>query len=124
MCWLFWVNPVRRDRWMYARSGWGVFWYSLGLIACVLLLLWNIAEALDVRPEHIISENPDLDGISGGYQTLWNLICQFADPGNMHQSSGKGNWIALVSALAGVVCLSGLLVSSLVSMISHRTQKW
>ena len=41
--WLFWSNPVRRDRWLYARSGWGVFWYSLGLIICVLLAMWNAA---------------------------------------------------------------------------------
>lgn len=124
MSWLFILNPVRRDRWMYARSGWGVLWFSLGLIVLVLLLLWHIAEVRNIRPEHIIAGKPDLNGVGEGFHTLWNLICQFADPGSVSQSSGSGNWIALVSAFAGVVCLSGLLVSSLVSMISHRTRKW
>ena len=55
---------------------------------------------------------------------VWNIISHFADPGNLPNSAGGGRMIALLCALAGILCLSGLVVSSLVSMVSRRTQRW
>ena len=120
----YYVNPVKRDRWLYAKTGWGIFGYSFGLIICILLTIWTIAEFCEITPDQIIATQSDLNGVHQNIHTLWNILCQFADPGNIPHSSQSGNWIALISALAGIVCLSGLLVSSLVSMISHTTHKW
>ena len=118
---LFLANPVKRDRRLYAKSGWGVLWYSAGFIVCVLCTIWWIAQLAGVKSGDLYASP------YGGHtspNTLWEVLCQFADPGNVHESNENGRWIALASALAGVICLSGLLLSSLVNMITHRTQKW
>ncbi len=120
------LNPVKRDRWLHAKSGWGVFWYSLGVIICILCTIWMFAEFFKIQSGEIFSHG---NVVASGKEyksanTLWDVLCQFADPGNIHQSNGNGKWIALASAMAGVICLSGLLLSSLVNLITHRTKKW
>ena len=129
---LFFHNPVQRDRHLYAKSGWGMFWYSLGFVIVVLSVIWAMSCGFNVEADKIYNSKPEnpfqkgdkLFTLIPGIDTLWNVMCQFADPGNINQSVDNGNWIAIISAFAGIICLSGLLVSSLVSMISHRTNKW
>ena len=116
----FLSNPVKRDRWLYAKSGLGVLWYSLGFTICILCTIWFVAQITGVKSGDLFSH----DGEHASANTLWDVMCQFADPGNIHESTNRGRWIALFSALLGVICLSGLLLSSLVNMITHRTQKW
>lgn len=119
---ILWYNPVKRDRLLFVRSGWWFILYALTCIVCILMLIWCIAEMCNVTENQIYVGPSGQD--NGSDTTFWNILCQFVDPGNIHESESKGHWIALMSALAGVVCLSGLLVSTLVNMISHRTQKW
>ena len=54
----------------------------------------------------------------------WSILSQFTDPGNLPSAHGKGRLIALISALLGIIGLSGLLVSSLVNFLSKRAEKW
>lgn len=117
-------NPIKRDRRLYAKSGWGIFLYSLAFTFCILFTIWSTAELFKVEAGDIVADDSNLNGINKNLQTLWTIICQFTDPGNIVQSKENGHWVALTCAITGIVCLSGLLVSSLVNMVSHRSHKW
>lgn len=54
----------------------------------------------------------------------WSILSQFTDPGNLPSAHGDGRIIAFISALLGIIGLSGFLVSSLVNFLSRRAEKW
>ncbi|MBQ7280962.1 MAG: SUMF1/EgtB/PvdO family nonheme iron enzyme [Bacteroidales bacterium] len=114
-------EPVKRDRFLFARSGWGMALYSGVAIVLVVSFICAIANIWVGDSHDIYSE----DDVATKHTLVWNVISQFADPGNLPHSRGFGGTsVALISAFAGILCLSGLVVSSLVSMISRRTQQW
>ena len=117
-------KPIERDRFLFARSGWGMALYSAVTVVIVVSFICALATIWVVDSHDIY--NKDEGGSSFPTNILpWYVISQFADPGNLPQSNGvEGSLIALISAFAGILCLSGLAVSSLVSMISRRTQQW
>ena len=124
----FWKErPVERDRYLFAHSGWGMAVYSSGAIFLVVFVLMTWANVMTANtifgPDGVLrSDYPKDFGI---IKRSWDVISQFADPGNIHSSTNlQGNIIALICALAGILCLSGLAVSALVSMIARRTQQW
>lgn len=119
---LFLRRPVERDRFLFANHGWSMALYSFFIIADLLCFIYTIAVILGISPDQVYSNVGEEEEHSG--QLLWNIICQFADPGNLPQSLKKGTLIALISAMAGIMCLSGLILSSLVNWISLRAQKW
>lgn len=112
------VFPIRRDRLLFAGKGRWMFWFSVFITIGVVGLLSLIARAVDADTI-LSSQQQGADG-----KRLWAIISQFADPGNLPSSTGTGQTIALISAFSGVLCLSGLLVSSLVSVISRKTDRW
>lgn len=126
----FWKeHPIERDRSLYAHSGWGMATYSLGAILMIVFILITISNLMGADTVFVPKADDvlrtDYNGKFGIIKRSWDVICQFADPGNIHSSTNlQGNIIALLCALAGILCLSGLAVSALVSMISRRTQQW
>jgi formylglycine-generating enzyme required for sulfatase activity len=126
----FWKeHPIERDRSLFARSGWGMAIYSLGAIIMVVSVLMTSSNLMGADTVYVPNADDYLKTSYGGkfgiIKRSWDVICQFADPGNVHSSTNlQGNIIALLCALAGILCLSGLAVSALVSMIARRTQQW
>lgn len=55
---------------------------------------------------------------------IWAILSQFSDPGNLPSARGGSRPFALFLALLGILCLSGLLLSSLVSFLSKRRENW
>lgn len=55
---------------------------------------------------------------------LWAILTQYMDPGNLNNSDGVGSIVAFVIATSGIVCLTGLLVSAIVNIVSQRTERW
>lgn len=55
---------------------------------------------------------------------IWAILSQFSDPGNLPSARGGSRPFALFLALLGIFCLSGLLLSSLVSFLSKRRENW
>ena len=56
---------------------------------------------------------------------LWAVLYNFVDPGNQHMTTtDKGRHWALVIALLGVILMNGLLVSTLISWIDRRKERW
>ena len=116
-------NPIERDRLLYVKSG-GSILYSIIAIVVVVCLIWSVSLVWNIEANEVYSINTEKE-TEETVSLWWRIVSQFADPGNLMQSAkGGGNVIAFVSAFAGIVCLSGLVVSSLVSMISRRTQQW
>jgi len=52
------------------------------------------------------------------------IVSQFADPGNIPSAQGKERNYALILALLGIFCLSGLVMSSFVTLLTKRSDKW
>ena len=127
---LYWNwDPVGRDRSLFAHSGWGMTIYTLSTIILVVIVLISVTNILGANTVFVPKADeilrPDYQGKFGIVKRSWDVISQFTDPGNIHSSTNfQGNVIALVSALAGILCLSGLAVSALVSIIARRTQLW
>lgn len=63
-------------------------------------------------------------GSSNQTNILWAALSQYLDPGNISNSDGFGSFVAIFLATSGIVCLSGLLVSSIVNWISQRRERW
>ena len=115
----FLFNPIERHRILYGtRGGW--IGFSLGTVIIIVGAIYLYAR------NHITANNLLTQNVNNEHNLLWAIICQFADPGNLHMA-GDGKYsagIALLCALAGVVCLSGLLVSSIINFISQRSSQW
>lgn len=122
---VFLYKPIRRDRLMFGRSrrdryGWGMGMYAF--ITVVIILFYICAVGLIVlqaRPYDQVYHSGNLT-----LRIIWGIMSQFADPGNMPQAVGWGKLVAMMSAFAGILCLSGFVITSLVSMITRRTQYW
>lgn len=125
-------NPIKRHRLLYGYK-WGWLIYSLGITVIVVFCIYQFSKKNGLRAEELIKpvntctsiygneiKNPE----EGKNMLLWAVISQFADPGNIPQSVGRGTRFAFICAIGGVFCLSGLLISSLVSFISRRQYEW
>lgn len=112
-------NPIKRDRYLFAHSGWGLAKYSL--IAIILFLSFIVSVAhislAGANNNVFIEEKNSVD-------LVWGILSQFTDPGNLPHAIGWGRLVALISAIAGVFGLSGLMISSLVALITRQTQRW
>ncbi len=112
------LNPVKRHRILYGWR-WGWILYSVFIVFFIVLLLRIISGCLGLQAIDLLGQEPeDEDCLS------WAIISQFADPGNLHMAQDNASMIAFICALFGVACLSGLIVSSLVSFISRRRDDW
>lgn len=115
----FYFNPVERDRFLFARKGWGLLVYSSKFTGVSLFVLVIVAFFLYLAGISLISREQS----SGG--PILDVISQFADPGNIPSAEGLwGKSFAVICALFGIICLSGLVVSSLVSFITNVSERW
>ena len=115
-----WMNdPVHRDRKLFSNFGMGMALYSLQAIAMVILLICTIAYVWSVEGIY------DAKGHTPRARIVWEVVSQFADPGNIPNSQGGGGHaIALISAICGIFCLSGLALSSFVGILSSYRNQW
>ena len=130
------THPVERDQFLFAKTGSGLFFYSVVLTLFVLLCIAVLSGFLKalyylvglfVGNENfsIYTFDQEWEDTSTDPNFLWAIICQFLDPGNVVNAHGfGGSFIALLCAVAGIVCLSGFFVTSMVNMISRMTDQW
>lgn len=133
LMWKF-IHPINRDRWLYAERGINMLFYSaLWLVLCIGVIYFavQVVSRFDSEVPNNLVRNPDapnqLEYASKpeGFALIWSILCQFMDPGNLPLASGNvSRVLALICAFAGVICLSGLLVSSFVSRITRKAQQW
>lgn len=115
-------NKIKRHRELYSKDGKPLLWFSTKLAFFVPLTLWIITTVVKC----LGSKNFDIySNVAHSKGTLWQILCQYLDPGNVANSQGYGgSGIALLSALLGIVCLSGFLVSAIVNVISQTRIQW
>jgi len=130
------THPVERDQFLFAKTGSGLFFYSVVLTLFVLLCIAVLSGFLKALYYLVVlfvgNENfsiytfdQEWEDTSTDPNFLWAIICQFLDPGNVVNAHGfGGSFIALLCAVAGIVCLSGFFVTSMVNMISRMTDQW
>lgn len=113
-------NPIERHRYLYGRR-WGWIVCSVLMITLLIFLIRGLACLIGINnAEEILGQEAKNEN-----NIWWAIFSQFADPGNLHMSKdGSSAIIAFISAIAGIVCLSGLLVSSLINFISQRSAQW
>ena len=123
---IFWFFfPVKKDRWLYGSKTMIVTVFVSVFVISFVLSLCLVGELLN---DNIVIVNWD-DNTSNGddvkIESWWAIISQFADPGNLPAARGKwGRIISILCALSGIICLSGLFVSSIVNFLSRRSQNW
>lgn len=139
-------KPIQRDRRLFGNNGGGMVMFAIWIAILIPLIIWGVMTL--VNPKTSVSEllltNYDTDiselqgEISDGVMTLkakedkphhenlWAILTQYTDPGNLPSAkNGDGGYLlALICALAGVFCLSGLAVSSLISFINRTNDRW
>lgn len=75
----------------------------------------------------IYREGMAVDAVNGqtGPNLLWSVFYHFVDPGNQHMTTtDKGRHWAFAIALLGVILMNGLLVSTIISWIDRRKERW
>lgn len=112
------INPVTRHRFLYGWR-WGWLLYSTLVTITVVGILYFTSNHIGLKSSDILGQEPAKET-----NLFWALISQFVDPGNLPLTKKEGGAIAFICAVLGIICLSGLLVSSLVSFISRRSDDW
>lgn len=126
----YWNNEIKFDRDILSTNG-----YPLLKLSLKLAILLPLTITFIIAPFGIISQlinGGSYTSALGIYDTksaeytnvLWATISQYMDPGNLSNSDSIGSVIAIIMAASGIVCLSGLMVSSLVNWISQRRDRW
>lgn len=116
-------NKIKLHRELYSKDGNPLLWFSAKVAFFIPLTLWIVTTASEFFHLNLaIYHAPDSLNESSAF---WQIICQYLDPGNVANSQGYGgSGIALLSALLGIVCLSGFLVSAIVNVISQTRIQW
>lgn len=123
------INPINFDSQILATNGKGLLHLSIKLAILVPLSVtafccpFSILAQIFIGGEYI-SALGIYYSTSDETNILWAILSQYLDPGNMANSEGGGSFIAIILATLGIVCLSGLMVSSLVNWISQRRELW
>lgn len=113
-------KPVRTDRYLYEKNALWRIVLSGGLVILLFCLFSGAASFFGVSSDDILSNDTN----PSKYK-WWAILTQFADPGNLPLSKGKlGRFVALFSAISGIILLSGYFVSSIVNALSRRADKW
>ena len=116
-------NKIKLHRELYSKDGNPLLWFSAKVAFFIPLTLWIVTTGSEFFHLNLaIYHAPDSLNESSAF---WQIICQYLDPGNVANSQGYGgSGIALLSALLGIVCLSGFLVSAIVNVISQTRIQW
>ena len=51
-----WRNPIKRDRWLHAHSGFGLLWLSILIILWLLSTIWLVVECMNIKPKELYCE--------------------------------------------------------------------
>ena len=149
LCGLTLKKPVERDRWLFGGSGFGMIIFAV-IVAMVvpLIILCGVEIHQHVaNPSTQVNEMllgnfdtnvTELSGtvvqdsiilktkqLTNSHNDVWSILSQYTDPGNLPAAQkGRGYLWALICAIAGIFCLSGFAVSSLVSFITRVSERW
>lgn len=149
LCVLTLRKPIERDRWLFGRSGVGMIVLAVVIAVILPLMIWGIMEVQhhfdrtsEINEMLLGNYDADVSSLSGSLKAdpiitvetkeqqikhdhLWSVLSQYTDPGNLPAAQkGKGYFWALICAIAGIFCLSGFAVSSLVSFITRVSERW
>ena len=121
------TNPVKRDKRLFGGTGLRMIIFAVIVALLVPLCIAGIPALFSYTTTGTIDNGllEYYDTIKVSHTYAWSSISQYTDPGNLPAAnSHKSGGVALLLAIAGVFCLSGLLVSSLVNYISRQAERW
>lgn len=149
LCVLTLRKPIERDRWLFGGSGSGMIILAIVIASIVPLVIWGSMEvqhyfesSSDINKILLENYDTDISSLSGSLKAdstiiieadqqrvqhdhWWSVLSQYTDPGNLPAAKkGNGYIWALICAIAGIFCLSGFAVSSLVSFITRVSERW
>lgn len=133
-CIVFYVCfPVERDRFLFGNDSWmGSLSFSCVIVAGLILTLSfgnhlsHLAGGYHVNPDELVNwdDTGDEDDADFSESNFFAIISQFADPGNIPSSHGSARKYALLLAVLGIFCLSGLVMSSFVTLLTKKSERW
>lgn len=116
---LLW-NPVRRDRTLVKGSKF--FHVVVGLILSFMMICSAATFFSHVESSNLVNPSGFSSDAPSRY---WGIYYHFIDPGNQHMAETTlGRLIAGIAAVAGILLFNGLLVSSLITAIDRRKERW
>lgn len=123
------TNPIKRDRRLFGGTGLRMITFAIVVALLVPLCIAGIPALCSIITtgsiENGLLEYYYVNDKGNPHNYAWSAISQYTDPGNLPAANSSTSWgIALLLAIAGVFCLSGLLVSSLVNYISRQAERW
>lgn len=123
----FTTNPVKRDRKLFGGTGFRMIIFAVIVAFLVPFCIAGVPAFYSyLATGHIDNGLLEYyDSIKVSHTYTWSAISQYTDPGNLPAANSKtSGGVALLLAIAGVFCLSGLLVSSFVNYISRQAERW
>lgn len=118
----YFTKPVEKNNFLYGKHPLFMVLAFAVLVTCIILTICGISEFFfHDSPSKIVNWDSD-SNIK--HDSWWSVLSQFTDPGNLPSANGAGRIVALISALAGIVFISGFLVSSIVNYLSRRSENW
>lgn len=142
MCILTLKRPVERDRKLFGHNGSGMIQFALCVAIIVPFVIWVATLCFsDINYRLLGNYDTDVTELKGTlegdsiklkatkeayrHKDYWAILSQYTDPGNLPSAHGeKGYLLAIICAFAGIFCLSGFAVSSLISFINRVTERW
>lgn len=123
----FTTNPVKRDKKLFGDTGLRMIFFAVIVAILIPLCIVGIhalySRATIGHVDNGLLEYYDSIKVPHGY--MWSAISQYTDPGNLPAASSlTSKGVAFFLAIAGIFCLSGLLVSSLVNYIGRQAERW
>lgn len=108
--------PIKRDRLMISK--W-FFPIVLGIAVAIPAVVFGILVVADANPSALWSEDKHYSPSLG-----WSVYYHFVNQGSQHMAEGGFVGWSTALAILGTIVLNGLLVSSLISIVDRRKERW
>jgi len=138
-------TPIKFNRIIFGNKRiWKALMYSIAFVLCCILSFSAVNQILHFCSEKFFhnecyikaGELVDWDNKFSGSpsdtrdiwtsvpENLYSILCQFMDPGNLPSAKNDSRYWALFLAFSGIILLSGIVVSSLVSFLTKKSDRW
>lgn len=127
ICVIYVFFPIFRNRFLYGNKNVksALFASLFFVISCVLSFSLLNDRFMFFEPSDLLAlKRNNVESTFSSQDNLFAILSQFLDPGNLPSAGKDGRIWAGALAFAGIILLSGLIVSTFISSLSKKSDKW
>lgn len=128
ICVIYVCFPIFRNRFLFGNKNvkGALFASLLFVIGCVLSFSGLNHRFKFFNPSDLLASQrgDNFASTFSSQDNLFAILSQFLDPGNLPSAGKEGRIWAGALAFAGIILLSGLIVSTFISSLSKKSDKW